>query len=263
DQRVIAFAPVVADARFTVHDQRIDAQLRQARGDRKSGLSPADDEHRGVAVVVLRGGLAQVEPVGSVKIARIGLALRPWSSEPFLVSLHFVKRRQQRPGLERVAVIGIARESQHAAAATLARFKAENGFDRIGAGAPHIAGRGPTRIDLKTSRTGPVGVRCKLSQNRIRTVDRLDVPGEGQHVAPKAVRMKQRLEARAPWRCERSVELLQPTLRNRRDGVCSGQQWRSPAWLRQGNSRFGPKLAYSLSPTTTIIRWYINDHAFG
>jgi hypothetical protein len=77
DQRVIPLAPVVADARFTVHDQRIDAQLRQARGDRQPGLSPADDEHRGVAVAVLRGGLSQVEPVGSVKVARIGLALRP------------------------------------------------------------------------------------------------------------------------------------------------------------------------------------------
>jgi hypothetical protein len=164
------------------------------------------------------------------------------------VSLYFVKRRQQRPGLERIAVIGIAREPQHAAAATLARFKAENGFDRIGAGACHIAGRGPMRVDLETSRTGAVGMRCKVSQNRIRTVDRLDVPGEGQHIAPKAVRMKQCLEASAPWRCERLVELRQPTLRNRRDGVRSGQQRHSPAWPRQGNSRFGPKLAYSPQP---------------
>ena len=76
-QRVVALAPVVADARFAVDDQRVDVQLLQARGDRKPGLSAADDEHGRVAVGILRGGLAQVEPVGAAKIARIGLAVRP------------------------------------------------------------------------------------------------------------------------------------------------------------------------------------------
>ena len=77
DQRVIALAPVVADARFTIHDQRIDPQLREASGDRKPGLSPADNEHGGIAVGIFGGGLPEVEPVGSAKIARIGLALGP------------------------------------------------------------------------------------------------------------------------------------------------------------------------------------------
>jgi hypothetical protein len=40
--------------------------------------------------------------------------------------------------------------------------------------------------------------------------------------------MKQLLEAWAAWRCERCFEPRQPTLRNRRDGVCSGQHWRYP-----------------------------------
>ena len=56
DQRVIALAPVVADARFAVDDQRIDLQLREARGDRKPGLSAADDEHSRVAIGILGGG---------------------------------------------------------------------------------------------------------------------------------------------------------------------------------------------------------------
>ena len=77
DQCVISLAPVVADARFTVHDQRVDPQLREARGDRKPGLSPADDEHGGIAVGIFGGGFPEVEPIGSAKIARIGLALRP------------------------------------------------------------------------------------------------------------------------------------------------------------------------------------------
>ena len=77
DQRVITLAPVVADARFTVDDQRIDAELREASGDRKPGLSSADDERFGIAVGIFGGGLAQVEPVRAAKVARIGLALRP------------------------------------------------------------------------------------------------------------------------------------------------------------------------------------------
>ncbi len=50
DERVIAIAPVVADARLAIDDQRIDAQLLEARGDRKPGLSAADHEHGRVAV---------------------------------------------------------------------------------------------------------------------------------------------------------------------------------------------------------------------
>jgi hypothetical protein len=75
DQRVIAVAPVVADARCTVDDQGIDAQLRQAGGDRKPGLPPTDNEHGRVAVAIGNGGLAEIEPVGSAKITRIGLVL--------------------------------------------------------------------------------------------------------------------------------------------------------------------------------------------
>ena len=77
DQRVITFAPVVADARFTVHDQRIDLQLREAGGDRKPGLSPTDHEHRRIPVDILGGGFPEIEPVGATKIARIGLVLEP------------------------------------------------------------------------------------------------------------------------------------------------------------------------------------------
>ena len=76
-QRVIAIAPVVADALFTVHDQRIDLQLRQACGDRKSGLSPAHDQHNRIPVDILGSGFPEIEPVGAAKIARIGLTLGP------------------------------------------------------------------------------------------------------------------------------------------------------------------------------------------
>ena len=98
-QRVIALAPVVADARLAVDDQRVDAELRQARGDRKPGLPAADDEHGRVAVGVCGGGFPQVEPVGPAKIARVGFAWRPRSADLLLEPLELVERREQRPGL--------------------------------------------------------------------------------------------------------------------------------------------------------------------
>ena len=52
-QRVIALAPVVADARLAVDDQRVDLQLLQARRDRKPGLAAADHQHGRIAVGVV------------------------------------------------------------------------------------------------------------------------------------------------------------------------------------------------------------------
>ena len=81
-ERVIALAPVVADARPTVDDQRIDAQMGEARCDRKPGLSPADDEHGRIPLVIGGGRFPQVEPVGAAKIARIGLAATAATARP-------------------------------------------------------------------------------------------------------------------------------------------------------------------------------------
>src|SRR5262249_49038934 len=158
--------------------------------------------------------------------------------------------------LDRAVVIGIGSEPQHAAAAALRRFKAKDGFDRIGAGAPHVAGRSAMQVYLETGRTRAAGMRCKLAHNRIRVADRLDVPGQGEQITPMAVSMKQPLEARAARRCECCFELRQPTLRNRRHGVCSGQHWRYPGWLR-GTVGSGLKLAYppkaAPDPTSRIL----------
>ncbi len=86
-QRVITLAPVVADARLTVHDERIDLQLGQACRDRKSGLSPADHEHNWILIGIPGVGFPDVEPVGAAEIARIGLAIGPRSPDLFLEPL--------------------------------------------------------------------------------------------------------------------------------------------------------------------------------
>src|SRR2546430_13019169 len=95
---MIAIAPVVADARFAVDNQRIDLQLFETCRDRKSGLSAADHQRDRIVVGIFGLGLAQIEPIGAAKIPRIGLALGPRSSLPLLKTFQFVERREQRPG---------------------------------------------------------------------------------------------------------------------------------------------------------------------
>src|SRR4029077_16888705 len=63
----------------------------------------------------------------------------------------------------------------------------------------------------------------KFAQNRIRTADRLDPPGERQHITPMAVGVKQGVKARTASRGQRVLELRQPILPDRRYRVCSNQ----------------------------------------
>ena len=69
-QRVIALAPVVADARVAVDDQRIDAELLQPRGDAQPGLPASDDQHGGIAVGISALSRATVGPVLGAEVAR-------------------------------------------------------------------------------------------------------------------------------------------------------------------------------------------------
>src|SRR4029077_3686230 len=123
---VIALAPIVADALFAIDDQRVDVQLLQPRGDAQAGLAAADDEDRGVAVGIAGRSVAQIEPVGAAKIARIGVAARTLDADLLFKSLEFAKLGQQRPGLERVAVGGIRSESDDSAAAADIGLEPEN-----------------------------------------------------------------------------------------------------------------------------------------
>ena len=146
-QRVIAVAPVVADARLAIDDQGVDLQLGEPRRDRKPGLAAADHQHGRIAIGIRGRSLAQVEPVRSAEIARIGLAGRTRAPDVLLVPLDLVERGEQRPRLWRVAVGGIGREPHDPVAAALARLEAEERFDRARAGARHMARRGAMRRD--------------------------------------------------------------------------------------------------------------------
>ena len=222
---MIAIAPVVADARFAVDNQRIDLQLLKTCRDRKSGLSAADHQRDRIVVGIFGRGLAQIEPIGAAKIPRIGLAPGPRSSLLLLKTFQFVERREQRPGFEPVAIAVVGDQAQNSAAAALRGLKFENRFDRVGAGAGHPARRGAVGVDLKTAGSGAVGVSLQLGEDCIGAVDGLQAPAQRQHIAPIAVGVKQGFQQAVIGFCERSFELRQPIFRGDRDIVGSVQHW--------------------------------------
>ena len=75
-----------------------------------------------------------------------------------------------------MAIGGIGDQPHDAAAAALGGFKSEDGFDRLSAGARHMAGRSPMGIRPETNRMGSPGLRFQLSKNHLHAVDRPDVP---------------------------------------------------------------------------------------
>ncbi len=230
-QRVIALAPVVADALFAIDDQRIDIQLLQAGGDAQAGLSAADDEHGGIMIVVSSRGFSQIEPVRPAKIPRIGVAARTLGAELLLKTLELAKLRQQRPGLWRVAIVGIRDQPDNSAAAPHTSLELEDRFDRVGARAHHLARRPAVRIDRKRRRHGAAGVGPQLFQDLVRAVDGLDVPAQCQHVAPVALLVKQGFQRAVIGLSQRGFELRQPVIDGERKivGFIEHARFSSPA----------------------------------
>ena len=171
-QRMVALAPIVADALFAVDDQRIDVQLLQPRGDREPGLPAADDENSRIVFGIAGGVFAQVEPVGAAKIPRIGAATRACDAELLLKSLEFAELGQQRPRLELVAVVSIRDQPDDTAAASDPGLELEDRLDRVGAGPHHLARRRAVGIDGKAGGDSARGVKLQLLQDGIRAVDR-------------------------------------------------------------------------------------------
>jgi len=150
----------------------------------------------------------------------LGLDLPSCSSKP----LYFVERGEQRPRFQRAAIGGSGHQPQHAAAAALVGLKSEERFDRVSAGARHMAGRGALRIRPETNRMGSPGMRFQLAEYSFPAVDRPDVPGQGQHVAPMALGMKERLEQDVVASRKSFLERREPMVRDRREGFRYGKR---------------------------------------
>ena len=217
-ERMIALAPVVADARLAIDDERVDVERLQSRGDGEAGLAAADDENFGIAVGVGGGRQALVEPVGAAEIARVGFAGRAArAADVLLVALDLVERGEQVPGFEFAAVGG---EADDAVAAGLRGLEGEDGFDGVDAGAGDLARRRALGVDAEV-RGGELGGGClQLGKDFRRAGDGADVPGQRQHVAPVAVGVEERGERGLISRAERAFEAGEPVAGNRCEALC-------------------------------------------
>ena len=228
-QRMVALAPIVADTLLAIDDQRIDVQLFQPRGDGKAGLAAADHEDGRVAVGIGGRCVAQVEPVGAAKIARIGVAARAIDAELFLKTLEFAKLGQQCPGFQPVAIVRIGDQADDAAAAPDIGLELEDGLDCVGAGAHHLARRGAVRVDCKAAGHRAAGQRRQRFQDRVGAIERLDVPAQRQHVAPIAVGVEQLIQQGVIGLSERFLELCKPIVGGYRTVVRPVEHARFPS----------------------------------
>ena len=194
-QRVIALAPVVADARLAVDDQRIDLQLLQPRRDRKPGLSAADHQHGRD-----RGRHSRRRPCAdraswarenrANRIGRAAATIPCCSSKPFNSSS--AVSSVQAFSLLPSPASGISRRIPLPRPCAVSNLKIAS----IVLVPARVTRRGAARSGsiAKTARGGAAGVGFQLFQDRIGAVDGLQVPAQRQHVAPIAVGMKQRLQ---------------------------------------------------------------------
>ena len=248
-QRVVAVAPIVPDTFSTVDDERIDIPLSEASGDRQSGLAAADDQHRRIPVGVGGVGQSSVEPVGSAEIARVHLAGRPRGADGFLETIDAVERGHQRPCPRCPLIVFITDQANHATPRTTCGLEAEDGFHRFPSGPGDDAGRRTMKICVEPRRLGARRVSFQRVNDIAGAADGLNVPGEGQQVAPMAVLVDQPGEGIEIGPRDRLLEIGEPTVHRRQQGFFhSIQHARSLDGLRaycirargRGRLLFGP-----------------------
>lgn len=210
---MIALAPIVADPRLAIDNQRVDLQLLQPRRNRQTGLAAADHQYGGIAFGVVARCVAQIEPVRPAEVARIGLSPRPRGAELFLEPLELVERSEQRPCFQAIAVGGIGHEPHDAAAAADCCLEIEDGFDIVGAGACHLPWRRAVRCELEIARRRLLRKRRQRLRDRIAAGKRLQVPAQRQRIAPKTVGQKKPVECSAIRLAECALEFIEPGLR--------------------------------------------------
>src|SRR5262249_8975276 len=140
---MIARAPVVADARVPVDNQRVDSKLVQARGDRQTALSAADDDHGGIVVGIAARPSEAVGPVLGAKIAYAVSSLGRAAFQFFFMTLEFFERGDNRPRAQPRQ--GVGNETDDARAGAEGGFEFEQALDRFSAGARDASRRRPVR----------------------------------------------------------------------------------------------------------------------
>ena len=206
-QRAVAVAPGIPGTRVLLDDQRRHAQLLQPGAHGDAGLAAADDEAVRLDRVAHGRRLpgARFRPGLAVTVGPVHGTERPTAADRFLVTLEVAHGREEGPGL---AVL----QANDALTQCHIRLEGEPRLDHA------VDDRG---IAAQRERSGPGRDegRCKHLRNRRRPLQGLDVPGEGEDVAPIAL-------AREPGQHLLDVAFGQALLEALKPGCCNDRRVR-------------------------------------
>ena len=180
-QRMVAFAPIVADPFVSVDDQRVDVELTEPGGDVETGLPGTDDNDLWIAIFICLCGFALIEPIRSPEVSGIGFALWSVPADLFFMAFQFLECGVKSPSGK---ALGTRHKTKYAAASAEFGLEPKYCFQGFGAGARDDAGWGAVRVDLEVERFG----FCLRFADGLResgcAVYRGQMPGEGEDVAP-------------------------------------------------------------------------------
>ena len=180
-QRVIAGAPIVADARLAVDDQRVHSGRTQPRGYGQPGLPGAHHDHGRVVRVVYGGTAAAVEPVlatEAARVIRLGVARR---------RMQRVQRGDDRPGPHGAWPGDQAHNARSSAVSGLER---DQRLDHLRSSPDHAPRRRPSRCQADRAGLRQGAGNQALDCGRAR--HGRDFPRQRQHVPPVPIRLEQR-----------------------------------------------------------------------
>ena len=194
-ERLVALAPGVAGLGVLVYDQRGHAQLLEPCAQTQPALATADDQAIGLALVTQLGSLGnlRVKPVAAAANRTVLGAQLPGLTTLFFKTLEFLQGREQRPA---AAIL----EPDMAFASAHRSLEAEPGLDHTFCHTLAFAGLAVQRpvSGLNTCQR----VQEHLGDARA-ALERGDVPGEGDQIAPIGLVAKQRGRGKdvAPAQC--------------------------------------------------------------
>ena len=182
-----------------VDDDRRHAEALQARAKRNAALAAADDQAIGLTaerrVRPPRAPCARAQVLRPLHDAVLH-ALLARRAALFLKSLQFGHRGQQRPAF-------FAFEANIALAAADRRFECEPAFGDPFLFARLILDRPMRRLHIRKA-------RAQHLRDRRPAFKRLDVPGEGDEIAPKAILVEQVYDGVDVRGAQRLIEFFQP-----------------------------------------------------
>ena len=177
-QRMVAFAPIVADPFVPVDDQRV-VELTEPGGDVETGLPGTDDNDLWIAIFICLCGFALIEPIRSPEVSGIGFALWSVPADLFFMAFQFLECGEK----------SIRQGPRYPAQDEIRRCPTEFGLDRNIVSRVSVPARVTTRGGVCPGRSRSRTLRFLLRfADGLResgcAVYRGQMPGEGEDVAP-------------------------------------------------------------------------------